>query len=127
MKSTGIIRRIDDLGRVVIPNDIRRTAGIKVGDPLEIFVEGGMVTFKKYKVGINVEEAEQFVASHAQYIANVIPVNGICTTVIFTDKQVVTVQRNPKEPYSLAVAIVFAFLRAYENSNRFSFPEWVTN
>ena len=38
MKATGIVRRIDDLGRVVIPKEIRRTQMIRVGDPLEIFV-----------------------------------------------------------------------------------------
>ena len=50
MRATGIVRRIDDLGRVVIPRDIRRTMGIKEGDPLEIFVDptNGSVTFKKY-------------------------------------------------------------------------------
>ncbi len=39
MKATGIIRRIDDLGRVVIPKEIRRTLKIREGDPLEIFIE----------------------------------------------------------------------------------------
>ena len=48
MKSTGIVRRIDDLGRVVIPKEIRRTLGIREGDPLEIFTESGMCCFKKY-------------------------------------------------------------------------------
>ena len=48
MKSTGIVRRIDDLGRVVIPKEIRRTLGIREGDPLEIFTENGMCCFKKY-------------------------------------------------------------------------------
>ena len=49
MKATGIVRRIDDLGRVVIPKEIRRTQMIRVGDPLEIFVSGsGEVIFKKY-------------------------------------------------------------------------------
>ena len=49
MKATGIVRRIDDLGRVVIPKEIRRTMRVREGDPLEIFLdcEGG-VTFKKY-------------------------------------------------------------------------------
>lgn len=49
MKSTGIIRRIDDLGRVVIPKEIRRTVRIREGDPLEIFVEDGGVLFKPYR------------------------------------------------------------------------------
>lgn len=39
MKATGIVRRIDDLGRVIIPKEIRRTLGIRVGDPLEIFLD----------------------------------------------------------------------------------------
>ncbi len=49
MKATGIVRRIDDLGRVVIPKEIRRTYRIREGDPLEIFVtSGGEIVFKKY-------------------------------------------------------------------------------
>lgn len=48
MKATGIIRRIDDLGRVVIPKEIRRTMNIREGEPLEIFLEDGGVVFKKY-------------------------------------------------------------------------------
>lgn len=53
MKATGIIRRIDDLGRVVIPKEIRRTLKIREGDPLEIFItkEGGVV-FQKYNNGV---------------------------------------------------------------------------
>ena len=49
MKATGIVRRIDDLGRVVIPKEIRRTMRIREGDPLEIYTdrEGGVI-FKKY-------------------------------------------------------------------------------
>ena len=51
MKATGIVRRIDDLGRVVIPKEIRRTMRIREGDPLEIFTdkEGGGI-FKKYSL-----------------------------------------------------------------------------
>ena len=49
MKATGIVRRIDDLGRVVIPKEIRRTLRIREGDPLEIFTASdGEVIFKKY-------------------------------------------------------------------------------
>lgn len=49
MKATGIVRRIDDLGRVVIPKEIRRTLHIRDGDPLEIYTEkDGEVIFKKY-------------------------------------------------------------------------------
>ena len=49
MKATGIVRRIDDLGRVVIPKEIRRTMRIRDGEPLEIFTDsGGGVIFRKY-------------------------------------------------------------------------------
>lgn len=48
MYSTGIVRRIDDLGRVVIPKEIRRTLGIKEGDHLEIYTDNDMVIFKKF-------------------------------------------------------------------------------
>ena len=49
MKATGIVRRIDDLGRVVIPKEIRRTMRIREGDPLEIYTDSnGEVIFKKY-------------------------------------------------------------------------------
>ena len=49
MKATGIVRRMDDLGRVVIPKEIRRTLRIREGDPLEIFTErDGAVVFRKY-------------------------------------------------------------------------------
>jgi stage V sporulation protein T len=61
MRATGIVRRIDDLGRVVIPREIRKNLGIKEGDPLEIFVDPveKMVCFQKYETTINdtLEEA----------------------------------------------------------------------
>ena len=53
MKATGIVRRIDDLGRVVIPKEIRRELHINEGDPLELFCEGSAVCFKKYDTTSN--------------------------------------------------------------------------
>ena len=49
MKNTGIIRRIDDLGRILIPKEIRRALGIIDGDPIEFFYEDDMICLKKYK------------------------------------------------------------------------------
>ena len=62
MKATGIVRRIDDLGRVVIPKEIRRTMRIREGDPLEIFTASdGEVIFKKYSpIGELSEFADQY-------------------------------------------------------------------
>jgi transcriptional pleiotropic regulator of transition state genes len=48
MKSTGIVRKVDELGRVVMPIELRRTLGIDVKDPLEIFVDGDRIVLKKY-------------------------------------------------------------------------------
>jgi stage V sporulation protein T len=55
MKATGIVRRIDDLGRVVIPKEIRRRMGIHENDPLEIFIseDGKGIVFQKYNTDEN--------------------------------------------------------------------------
>lgn len=62
MKATGIVRRIDDLGRIVIPKEIRRSFRIKEGDPLEIYTDSeGEVIFKKYSpIGELSSFAEQY-------------------------------------------------------------------
>lgn len=49
MKSTGIVRKVDELGRVVIPIELRRTLGIGEKDALEIFVDGDKIVLKKYE------------------------------------------------------------------------------
>ncbi|NLL07102.1 MAG: stage V sporulation protein T [Clostridiaceae bacterium] len=64
MKATGIVRRIDDLGRVVIPKEIRRTLRIREGDPLEIFTDReGEVILKKYSP---IGELSDFAAQYAE-------------------------------------------------------------
>lgn len=63
MKATGIVRRIDDLGRIVIPKEIRRTMHIRDGDPLEIFVGSGEIVFRKYSL---MGELESFVSAYAE-------------------------------------------------------------
>ena len=57
MKTTGIIRRIDDLGRIVIPKELRKTLRIKNGDSLEIFVDNEDIVLKKYSPMESIEEA----------------------------------------------------------------------
>ena len=67
MKATGIVRRIDDLGRVVIPKEIRRTLRIKEGDPLEIYKDHhGEVILKKYST---ISELTDFAKEYAEVLA----------------------------------------------------------
>ncbi|MCU5581213.1 AbrB/MazE/SpoVT family DNA-binding domain-containing protein [Bacillus toyonensis] len=51
MKATGVTRKVDELGRIVIPKELRNTLGIKEKSPLEIFVEGEDIVLQKYKPG----------------------------------------------------------------------------
>lgn len=98
LKATGIVRRIDDLGRVVIPKEIRRTMRIREGDPLEIFTDKeGEVILKKYSP---IGELSDFALQYAETLAktsghptcitdkdSVIAVSGVSKKE-FTDKKV---------------------------------------
>jgi len=67
MKATGVVRRIDDLGRIVIPKEIRKTLRIKEGDPLEIFTDReGQVILKKYSP---IGELSEFAVEYAETLA----------------------------------------------------------
>ncbi len=77
MKATGIVRRIDDLGRVVIPKEIRRTLRIREGDPLEIFTDReGEIILKKYSpIGELGQFAKQYADSLAQTTGSIIAIS----------------------------------------------------
>ena len=94
MKATGIVRRIDDLGRVVIPKEIRRTMRIREGDPLEIYTDrDGEVIFKKYSpIG-------ELAAFAAQYVETL---HKTCQmAVIVTDRDMVIASAGvPKKEYA---------------------------
>ena len=82
MKATGIVRRIDDLGRVVIPKEIRRTMRIREGDPLEIYTDReGEVIFKKYSP---IGELASFAAQYAETLYK-----SCNMSVIITDRDAV--------------------------------------
>ena len=91
MKATGIVRRIDDLGRVVIPKEIRRTLRIREGDPLEIFTDReGEIILKKYSpIGELGTLAKLYAESLAQTLG--------CTVCITDTDQVVAVSGNGKK------------------------------
>ena len=63
MRTTGIVRRIDDLGRIVIPKEIRRSLGIVENSPMEIFIEGDSVILKLYEPGYITDLEKEFAAT----------------------------------------------------------------
>lgn len=66
MKATGIIRRVDDLGRVVIPKEIRKRMGIVDGEPMEIYLEDDAIVYKKYNANISVADAINRLRDHIE-------------------------------------------------------------
>lgn len=77
MKATGIVRRIDDLGRVVVPKEIRRTLRIREGDPLEIFTDReGEIILKKYSpIGELGQFAKQYAEALGQTIGHIVAIS----------------------------------------------------
>jgi AbrB family transcriptional regulator (stage V sporulation protein T) len=91
VKATGIVRRIDDLGRVVIPKEIRRTLRIREGDPLEIFTDrDGEVILKKYSPMTDLSFFAQ------EYADSLYDATG-CIAVIADEHEVVAVSGAPKK------------------------------
>jgi AbrB family transcriptional regulator (stage V sporulation protein T) len=93
MKATGIVRRIDDLGRVVIPKEIRRTMRIREGDPLEIFTDKeGEVILKKYSP---ISELSQFAGEYADSTNTIL---GEMVLISDTD-HIIAVSGGPKKDF----------------------------
>lgn len=94
MKATGIVRRIDDLGRVVIPKEIRRTMRIREGDPLEIYTDReGEVIFKKYSP---IGELSAFAGQYAETLHKTC---GLCVAICDRDS-VVACAGLPRKEYA---------------------------
>ena len=93
MRATGIVRRIDDLGRVVVPKEIRRILKIREGDPLEIYTDKeGEIILKKYSP---IGELTEFAKEYAEAIANVSGYKAV-----ITDRdQVIAVSGGIKKEY----------------------------
>ena len=90
--TTGIVRRIDELGRIVIPKEIRKNLRIKTGDNLEILVDGENITMRKYS---KIDNANDFIATYVQSFYQVLKYNVFVTD---TDK-VVACAGNLKNKY----------------------------
>ena len=121
MKATGIVRCIDDFGRVVIPKEIRRTLNIRDGDPLEVFVgENGSVVFQKYEI-----PAEDKAAFAQKWLEdNALPMRATfakfsienktttCEVVSNNSRQTGTATATAQDIFIPAVGMVIAFCRA---------------
>ena len=108
MKATGIIRRIDELGRVVIPKEIRKMMKIKEGEALEIFTDNNKVIFQKQIIPEEQisEASAEWVRSHAKEIRFVNCIEGV-TTCGFNSGSIgmASVKYNPSDRFDLNVAI----------------------
>ena len=120
MKATGIVRRIDDLGRVVIPKEIRRTMRIREGDPLERYTNSEVeVIFKKYSAVSEMSE-------NAGYVADIMHKIAGCPVVVFDKDRVVASAGLPRK--ELADHRVSSQLEELmENRGQFFCPDGSTN
>mgnify|MGYP000110957230 FL=1 len=92
MKATGIVRRIDDLGRVVVPKEIRRTLGIREGTPLEIFTgKDGEVILKKYSP---LGEIYTFAQNYAESLSQA---SGVLTCITDMEKVIGCIRGREKD------------------------------
>ena len=99
MRATGVVRRIDDLGRIVIPKEIRRTMRMREGDPLEIFTgQGGEIIFKKYSM---MAELSQFSQSYADSLYRV---SGLHCVVFDSDRVIAFTGSGKKDVIGLSAS-----------------------
>ena len=109
MKATGIVRRIDDLGRIVIPKEIRRNLGLLEGEAMEIFLEDNCVCFKKY---IPPEEdfavrCQKYISDRGAYIKAINFIDST-TVVLFTNGSSAIVKRNSADDFDMNIALCYA-------------------
>ena len=119
MKATGIVRRIDDLGRIVIPKEIRRSMGIREGDAMEIFLENNRICLEKYSTSDEdlAIKCQKYISGRGAYIKAINFINGT-TVVLFTNGSSATVKKHSADDFDMNIALCYAFKQAgytYEN------------
>ena len=120
MKATGIVRRIDDLGRVVIPKEIRRTLDIREGDALEIYTADDGVVFRKYvqSAESKAATAQKWLEQNAFSVSNSSAKFSIenrtvnCEVINNNHRQFGTATAKTEDTFIPAVGMVIAFCRA---------------
>lgn len=110
MKATGIIRRFDNLGRIVIPNEIRRSLRLREGDAMELFLDGNTICLKKYEVSNDDLSAEcrEYLAKMGKYVKAINFINNT-TVVVFTNGKTATVSKYADDIFDMNVALCYAF------------------
>ena len=119
MKATGIVRRVDDLGRIVIPKEIRRNIGIREGEPMELFLENDCVCLKKYSPSEEdlAIKCQKYISGRGAYIKAINFIDGT-TVVLFTNGSSATVKKHSSDDFDMNIALCYAFKQAgytYEN------------
>ena len=120
MKATGIVRRFDDLGRIVIPKEIRKRFGFTEGAPVDIFTTNDGVILKLYKpyAGATSDAAKKWLNDHEdqlkRYSAKFNFMDDITTCeVIHNGKRKVGIaKKNPDDAFDINIGMVYAFCRA---------------
>ena len=109
MKATGIVRRIDDLGRIVIPKEIRRNIGLREGDAMEIFLEDNRICLEKYGIseGDLAIRCHRYISSMGDYIRAINFIDG-ATVVLFADGAIATVKKHDADDFDMNIALCYA-------------------
>ena len=120
--ATGIIRRIDNLGKIVIPKELRRKAKIKEGAPLEIYITEEGIFLKPYnpEPKSNTELAEEWLKDYKDYIESFSPIFNIngntttCEVIEDDERRTGEAKCNPCDNFSPAVGMMLSFYRAID-------------
>lgn len=113
MKATGIVRRIDDLGRIVIPKEIRRNIGLREGEAMELFLEDNCVCFKKYSPSDEdlAISCHKYISDRGAYIKAISFTDGT-TVVLFTNGGSAIVKKHSADNFDMNIALCYAFAQA---------------
>ena len=109
MKATGIVRRIDDLGRIVIPKEIRRSMRIREGDAMEISLENNRICLEKYSISDEdlATKCQKYISGRGAYIKAINFIDG-ATVVLFTDGAIATVRKHNADDFDMNIALCYA-------------------
>ena len=109
MKATGIVRRIDDLGRIVIPKEIRRSMRLREGDAMEIFLEDNRICLEKYSISDEdlAIKCQKYISDKGAYIKAINFIDGT-TVVLFTDGSSATVKKHDADDFDMNIALCYA-------------------